>query len=86
MANEVTFGFATGKTLTFSVYDLDGTARETGGTMTETPASSGLYLGSPTTMLAGDLVVVKEGTKPVGWGEFLTMTRLSGVFNVYDET
>ena len=64
------FGFNTGKTLTFSVYSPAGAARETGTAMTETPASSGLYLGTATTLLVGDNVVIKESTKPVGHGEY----------------
>ena len=69
MAN-INFGFDTGKTLTFSVYTPAGVARETGTAMTETPASSGLYLGNATTLLVGDNVVIKESTKPVGHGEY----------------
>jgi hypothetical protein len=48
MANEVNFGYPTGATLTFGVYAPGAagvaTAREEGSAMTETPASSGLYL------------------------------------------
>lgn len=70
MANEVNFIYISGKTLTFSVYKKDGTARETGTALTETPASSGLYLGSPTAIIGGDNVIIKEGTTVVGGGEF----------------
>jgi len=70
MANEVNFGWTTGKTLTFSVYTAAGVQREAGTSLTETPASSGLYLGSPTTIQAGDNVVVKEGTIVRGHGEY----------------
>lgn len=70
MANEVNFGWATEKELTFSVYTAAGVQREAGTEMTETPASSGLYLGTPTTIQTGDNVVVKEGTIVRGHGEY----------------
>ncbi len=66
----INFGYSTGKTITFSVYTEAGVARETGTAMTETPASSGLYLGTATTLLVGDNVIIKETTKPVGHGEY----------------
>lgn len=70
MANEITFGTKTGLTLTFAVYTAAGVERESGTSMTETPASSGLYLGTPTTIVAGDLVVIDDGSRKVGWGEY----------------
>ena len=66
----VNFGYATGKTLTFSVYTSAGAQREAGSSMTETPASSGLYLGTPSVLQEYDNVIIKEGTKPVGHGEY----------------
>lgn len=70
MANEVNFQYISGKTLTFSVYKKDGTEREAGTSLTETPASSGLYLGTPTIIVGGDNVVIKEGSDVVGGGEY----------------
>ena len=77
MANEVNFGYATGKTLTFAVYESDGTEREAGSSLTETPASSGLYLGSPTTITTGDNVVIKESSDVVGSGAYHVETILA---------
>ena len=54
MINLIVADYLTGKTLTFSVYyDNAGTitARETGTAMTEEPAGSGLYKGSPTLLV-----------------------------------
>lgn len=85
MANEVTFGYRRSKTLTFAIYTLDGTVRETGSSLTETPAASGLYLGSPALILAGDLVIIREGTTTVGWGEYQPQYRTTEVFNIYEE-
>jgi len=100
MANEVTFGYPTGKTLTFGVYTSAGTERESGTALTETPAGSGLYLGTPTTITTSDLVIIKEGTAVVGWGEYkpqiddsdiiaevdIVIANQTMVLNVYDET
>lgn len=74
MANEVNFGWLTGKTLTFSIYTSAGTARETGTNMTETPASSGLYLGTPTAISMNNQVIIKESTTVVGHGEYMGKT------------
>jgi hypothetical protein len=45
--------------------------------MTETPASSGLYLGTPTAISKGNQVIIKEGSVVVGHGEYngKTMTH-----------
>jgi hypothetical protein len=79
MANEVNFGYPTGATLTFSVYTSAGVARETGSSLTETPASSGLYLGTPAAISKGNQVIIKEGSVVVGHGEYngKTMTHES---------
>ena len=66
----VNFGWHTGKTLTFSVYTAAGVEREADTAMAETPASSGLYLGTPTTIEFGDNVIVKEGNVVRGHGEY----------------
>jgi hypothetical protein len=77
MANEITFIWTTGQTLTFAVFTSAGVQRETGTSMTETPASSGLYLGTPTTITTGDFVVIDDGTRKVGGGEYNPATILS---------
>ncbi len=77
MANEVNFGYPIGKTLTFGVYTSSGTQREVGSTLTETPANSGLYLGTPAAISKSDQVIIKEGSVVVGHGEYTgkTMTH-----------
>ncbi len=76
IANEINFGFPIGKTLTFGVYTSAGTEREADTAMTETPASSGLYLGTPTAISKGDQVIVKEGSVVVGHGEYNGKTMI----------
>ncbi len=69
--NEVTFGYISGVvTLTFGVYTSAGVQKEVGTALTETPASSGLYLGTPTDIDPGDMVIIKEGTLVVGQGQY----------------
>lgn len=67
-------GFPTGLTLTFSVYSSTGITKETGTACPETPADSGLYLGKSTNISMGDNVVIKEGTTPMGGGEYMGRT------------
>ena len=76
MANEVNFGYPISKTLTFSVYTQAGVTRETGSAMTETPATSGLYLGTPAAISKGNQVVIKEGSVVVGHGEYNGKTMI----------
>lgn len=71
----INFPYISGKTLTFSVYTKAGGAREIGGTMTETPVGSGLYLGEPRFITASDNVIIKEGVIPVGGGEYQPEVR-----------
>ncbi|GAH31761.1 unnamed protein product [marine sediment metagenome] len=78
MANEINFGYPTGETLTFSVYTSAGVTRETGSALTETPASSGLYLGTPAALSMRDQIVIKESTTVVGHGEWMGKTMSHG--------
>lgn len=69
-------GWPTGRTLTFSVYEPDGTPRATGTATTETPADSGVYIGTAAVIFPGDSVAVKEGSVPMGGGIFRGSTYL----------
>ena len=73
MANEVKFGWAISETLTFTALQPDGSARGAAAqSLTETEVGvSGYYTGTPSTALvAGDVVVVDDGTNKVGFGEY----------------
>ncbi|KKM95861.1 hypothetical protein LCGC14_1183820 [marine sediment metagenome] len=73
MANEVKFGWAVSETLTFTAFQPDGSARGAADqSLTETEVGvSGYYKGTPSTaMVAGDVVVVDDGTNKVGFGEY----------------
>ena len=73
MANEIKAVYETGATLDFSVYYDDAgtlTEREVDQAMTEQPAGSGLYKGTPAVIEAGDIVVIEEGAVIIGSNEY----------------
>ena len=78
MANELTFGYLTGKTLLAFVYQADGTERDFGSSnngiaMTEVAGAGlydGFYLGDCATIAAGDFVIITDTGVTVGQGQY----------------
>ena len=71
MANEVTFGYPISRTLTYVVYQPDGTERTASQGIAETDVGvSGYYVDDNASITNGDIVIVKEGTVVVGHGEY----------------
>jgi hypothetical protein len=70
LANEITFGNLSGKTLTYAVYQPNGSVRTAAGTSLPEVGSTGYYVASNASIIAGDFVIVKESTVVVGQGQY----------------
>ncbi len=57
--------------MTAEVYKADATLRETAINLTET-GTSGVYFATPAAIVAGDTVIVDDGSNKVGFGEYQT--------------
>jgi hypothetical protein len=75
MSHEIKFSYITGKTLTYTVRQPDGTLRGLADIpLSETPPSSGYYTNSIARpdLVVGDMVIIKDSKdgNPVGAGEW----------------
>lgn len=64
----ILFGSDTGRTLTYGLYEVDGTVRTAAGTSFPEISSTGYYTVEDANMVTGDVGIIKEGTRVIGWG------------------
>jgi len=71
MANEITFGYTTGRDLAYGVYQPNGAVRTAAGTdLPEIPAT-GYYTATNASIVSGDFVIVTDSVLGVvGQGEY----------------
>jgi hypothetical protein len=84
MANEIQFGYRSGATLTYGVYQPDGTVRTAAGTSLPEIGSTGYYTATDASVAAQDAIIVKESTNVVGYGIYqpeATVANISDVQN-----
>lgn len=60
MANEIKLGYVTGETLTYAVYNPDGTQVTAPGTSLPEIGSTGYYTASNASIAAGDVIIVSD--------------------------
>jgi hypothetical protein len=70
MSYEITLGYSTGATLTYGVYQPDGTVRTAAGTSLPEVGTTGYYAASDANIIASDFVIVKEGTTIIAGGQY----------------
>ncbi len=71
MANEIKLGYYTGQTLTYAVYNPDGTQVTAPGTSLPEIGTTGYYTASNASIAAGDLCIVSDTNGVLFQGEYL---------------
>lgn len=92
MADEITYQYPTGHTLTYGVYTPAGVVRTAAGTALPETTGTGYYHATNASVVIGDQVVVKEGTIVVAGGEYrpgvdetTIVATMATILNVFDE-
>jgi hypothetical protein len=71
MANEIKLGYITGETLTYAVYNPDGTQVTAPGTSLPEIGTTGYYTASNANIAAGDIAIISDATSVLFQGEYL---------------
>ena len=70
MANEIKLGYYTGQTLTYAVYNPDGTQVTAPGTALPEIAATGYYTATNASIAAGDICIVSDTNGVLFQGEY----------------
>jgi hypothetical protein len=70
MANEIKLGYSTGETLTYAVYNPDGTEVTAPGTSLPEIGSTGYYTATDASIAAGDVVIISDTVGVLFQGEY----------------
>lgn len=70
MANEIKLGYYTGQTLTYAVYNPNGTEVTAPGTALSEIGSTGYYTASNAAIAAGDICIISDASGVLFQGEY----------------
>lgn len=70
MADEIKFAYQSGYTLTYGVYDEDGSVVTAAGTSLPEEGTTGYYHATDANISALDVVIIKESTNIVGYAQY----------------
>lgn len=79
MANEIGLGYYTGQTLTYAVYNPDGTQVTAPGTSLPEIGVTGYYTASNGSIAAGDFVIVSDSNGVLFSGEYKPEVSASSI-------
>lgn len=87
MANEIKLGYKTGQTLTYAVYNPDGTQVTAPGTSLPEIGATGYYTASNASIAAGDVCMISDANGVLFQGEYkpeISATVIDGKINTID--
>ncbi len=86
--DEITFGYSSGRTLTYAAYNADGTVVTAAGTALPETAATGYYHATNLSIVSTNVVIITDSLLGVvGWGEFQPEVDGSSgsTLNIYNE-
>jgi hypothetical protein len=79
VSSKVQIGFTSGVTLTYGAYTPSGSVRTAAGATLPEIGSTGYYTTIDASVIAGDAIVVKEGSQVVGYGIYQPEATVANV-------
>lgn len=77
-SNTINFGYFSSRSLTFTVFQPDGTPRGAANQiLREIGSNTGYYSATPSTpMVAQDVVIIKEAGQPIAYGQYMPVVSM----------